>query len=338
MASLKTSFSSFVCTLVLSFSALSASGQQIISGPEPQTGVVTGTVTDADGAIIPGATVTLDGPDPGEHRVVVANESGFFELKAMHPAVAYRVTVNAKGFSDWTSPELNLTPGQQLDLPSVKLVVGTVETSVSAVFSEQVAMEQVKAEEKQRVFGIIPNFYVVYDHNFVPLPTKLKYQLAFRASTDIVSIAGAAILAGAEQAANTPDYVQGAKGYGQRFGAVYADAFTNIMIGGAVLPSLLHQDPRYFYQGEGTKKSRAMHALSSPFICKGDNGKPQINFSSIGGDLSSGAISNLYYPRSNRGASLVFGNALISTGGRALNALAQEFVLRHFTSRPKKED
>ena len=39
------------------------------------------------------------------------------------------------------------------------------------------------------------------------------------------------------------------------------------MIGGAILPSLLHQDPRYFYQGSGTKKSRALHALrtySSP--------------------------------------------------------------------------
>lgn len=327
----------YLCALLLCFSVVSVFGQQMISSPEPQTAVVTGTVTDADGAIIPGATVTLEGPGSGEHRVVAANESGFFELKEIHPAVSYRVTVNAKGFSDWTSPALVLTPGQQLDLPGIKLVVGIVETSVTAVFAEQVAMEQVKAEEKQRVFGIIPNFYVVYDHNFVPLTTKLKYQLALRASTDVVSIAGAAILAGAEQAADRPNYVQGAKGYGQRFGAVYTDAFTNIMIGGAILPSLLHQDPRYFYQGEGTKKSRAMHALSSPFICKGDNGKPQINFSSIGGDLSSGAISNLYYPQSNRGASLVFSNALISTGGRVINALAQEFILPRFTTRGKKE-
>jgi len=328
----------YLCAFLLCFPVVSVFGQQMISSPEPQTAVVTGTVTDADGAIIPGATVTLEGPNSSEHRVVAANESGFFELKEIHPAISYHVAVNAKGFSDWTSPALVLTPGQQLDLLGIKLTVSIVETSVTAVFSEQVAMEQVKAEEKQRVFGVIPNFYVVYDHNFVPLTTKLKFQLALRASTDVVSIAGVAFLAGADQAADRPDYVQGAKGYGQRFGAVYTDAFSNIMIGGAILPSLLHQDPRYFYQGEGTKKSRAIHAIASPFICKGDDGKYQINFSSIGGDLSSGAISNLYYPQSNRGASLVFSNALISTGGRVINALAQEFILPRFTTRGKKEN
>ena len=338
MSSSKTRLHRYLCALLLCFCVVSASGQQMISSPEPQTAVVTGTVTDADGASIPGATVTLEGPDSSEHRVVEANETGFFELKEIRPAISYHVTVNAKGFSDWTSPALVLTPGQQMDLPGVKLTVSIVETSVTAVFAEQVALEQVKAEEKQRVFGVIPNFYVVYDHNFVPLTTKLKFQLAFRASTDVVSFGGAAFLAGVEQAADRPNYVQGAKGYGQRLGAVYTDAFSNIMIGGAILPALLHQDPRYFYQGEGTKKSRAMHAISSPFICKGDNGKPQINFSSIGGDLSSGAISNLYYPQSNRGASLVFSNALISTGGRVINALAQEFILPRFTSRGKKEN
>jgi hypothetical protein len=76
------------------------------------------------------------------------------------------------------------------------------------------------------------------------------------------------------------------------------------MIGGAILPSLLHQDPRYFYQGTGTKKSRALHALSNSFVCKGDNGRRQPNYSSIGGDLASAAISNAYYPASNRGVGL----------------------------------
>ena len=75
-----------------------------------------------------------------------------------------------------------------------------------------------------------------------------------------------------------------------------------------------------------------LHALSSPFICKGDNGKWQFNYSSIGGDLASGAISNLYYPESNRGANLVVNTALTAAGGRMLNALAQEFLLKKFTS------
>ena len=141
---------------------------------------------------------------------------------------------------------------------------------------------------------------------------------------------GIAILAGSNQASNRLDYVQGAKGYGQRLGAGYTDAFTDIVIGGAILPSLFHQDPRY-YQGRGTKKSRALHALSSPFICKGDNGHWQPNYSSVGGDLASGAISNLYYPATNRGAELLFENALITSSGRMVSSMIQEFVLRKFT-------
>jgi hypothetical protein len=214
-----------------------------------------------------------------------------------------------------------------LELTDIKLVVGEVETSVNAVDPEQLAIQQVKNEEKQRIFGVIPNFYTSYDETFVPLSAKLKFQLAFKASTDAVSISAAAFLAGINQAADTPNDVQGAKGYGQRFGAAYATGVSDILIGGAVLPSLLHQDPRYFYQGTGTKKSRALHAISSPFIAKGDNSSWQLNYSSDGGDLASGALSNLYYPSSNRGASSVFTNALITTGGRMANALAQESAL-----------
>src|SRR4029077_4109743 len=115
------------------------------------------------------------------------------------------------------------------------------------------------------------------------------------------------------------------------FGAAAADGFSDIMLGGAILPSLLHQDPRYYYQGTGTNKSRTLHALSSPFICRGDNGNLQANYSSLGGDLASAALSNLYYPASNRGAGLVFENVLLSTSERMLSSLVQEFILHKFT-------
>jgi hypothetical protein len=109
------------------------------------------------------------------------------------------------------------------------------------------------------------------------------------------------------------------------------------MIGGAILPSLLHQDPRYFYQGTGTNKSRALHAITSPFVCRGDNGTPQPNYSTIGGDLASAALSNAYYPASNRGLGLFFGNFLIGTGQRAAANLAQEFILRRLTPKAKHQ-
>ena len=195
----------------------------------------------------------------------------------------------------------------------------------------QVATEQVKVAETQRVFGIIPNFYVVYDKNAAPLTPELKFKLALRVSYDPVTFAGVAVLAAADQAGDRPNYGQGAQGYAKRFGATALDGFTNIMIGGAILPSLLHQDPRYFYQGTGTVKSRAFHALSYPFACMGDNGKRQPNYSSLGGDLAASALTNLYYPSSDRGVGVTFENFAISTGSRMAATLFQEFLLRKLT-------
>jgi Carboxypeptidase regulatory-like domain len=276
-----------------------APGQQT-DAPQPQRGSIRGTVTDVDDAAIPGATLTLDGPAGSEHRTLQSDETGTFEVKDLAPALAYKITVGAKGFSDWTSPAIVLTPGQTLEIDDIKLKISVVETTVAAVTVEQLATQQVKAEEKQRVLGIVPNYFVVYDKNAVPMTPKLKYELAFRAATDVVSIAGDVFLAGVNQAADTPNYQQGAEGFGQRFGAAYADSFTNVMIGGAVLPSLLHQDPRYFYQGKGSGKSRAIHAMSYAIICKGDNGRSQFNYSGIGGNLIAGALTNLYSAKQSR--------------------------------------
>ena len=131
-------------------------------------------------------------------------------------------------------------------------------------------------------------------------------------------------------------YRQGAKGYGKRLGATFAGGYTNILVGDAILPSLLHQDTRYFYQGTGTTKSRLVHALASPFVIRGDDGHREINWSALGGDLASGAIANAYYPEKDRGAKLVLSSALIGVGGRAANAVVQEFVLHKFTSKHRK--
>jgi hypothetical protein len=138
------------------------------------------------------------------------------------------------------------------------------------------------------------------------------------------------VLSGAQQAADTPNYGQGVKGFSKRYSANGANAITDIMIGSAILPSLLHQDPRYFYQGTGTNKSRLLHVLSYPFVCKGDNGQWQPNYSSMGGVLASSALSNAYYPKSNRGVGLVFGNVAITTAGRMAMGVLDEFVLRKF--------
>lgn len=298
---------------------------------------VNGTVTDTNGDLIPGATVVLDGTAPADHRTAAANDSAFFQFDGLTPGVPYHLTISANGFENWVSEPITLASGQFFDVTGIKLKLEASVTSVTVTAStEQIAAQQVRLAEQQRVLGFIPNFYVVYDSkNAVPLTTKLKFQMAYRVSVDPVSILGAATLAGINQAADKPDYQQGALGYAQRFGAAYADGVTDILFGGAILPSLLHQDPRYFYQGTGTVKSRMLHAMANPFICRGDNGKSQPNYSSIGGDLISSAISNAYYPPSNRGAGLVFENLALSTAERALSSLVQEFVLRKLTPSAK---
>ncbi len=352
-ASITTRVTESLCALILCVSvATSAIAQQIvaagpqpgsvsgseIAAPDPQPGSIMGTVTDTNNDIVPGATVVLESPTPGEYRTAVAKDDGSFYFNALKPGIPYRITISANGFVHWTSPTIILNPGQFVFLKdsSIEIAGGTSSVTVYSS-SAQIAVQQVKFEEQQRVLGFVPNFYVSYDPNAAPMPARLKFKLALRADTDPVTFLGVAFVAGLDQGGATPNYGGGAEGYGQRMGALYANGFADIMIGGAILPSLLHQDPRYFYQGTGTTRSRILHALSAPFICKGDNGRWQPNYSSVGGDLASGAISNAYYPESNRGAGLVFQNAAIITGGRMANGLVQEFLLRRLTPSARKQ-
>ena len=297
------------------------------------TATIAGTVLDVNGDLVPGATLVLNGAASGDQREVTADDNAAFKFDSVNSGIPYEVTVQVKGFSTWTSPAIVLEPSQYMILDGIHLKMEGESTSITVHGStEEIAVEQVHLEEQQRVLGIIPNFYVVYDGaNAVPLTAKLKFKLALRVARDPITILGVGFMSGIDQAANRPDYVQGAKGFGQRFGANAAGGFSDILLGGAVLPSLLHQDPRYFYQGTGGTGSRLRHAMASPFICRGDNGHRQINFSSIGGDIGATALSRTYYPSSNRGSgdlSLAFG---ISEAERVFAAIAQEFILPRLT-------
>ena len=305
-----------------------------------QTCTISGTITDEQDELVPGATVVLEGALPADRRQTAANDEGWFELSGLKPGIAYHVTIKAKGFVSWESPALVLSPGQYEIVPDIKLVIEGEQTSVKVYASPaELATQQVEIEEQQRIFGIVPNFYVVYDSaNAAPLTAKLKFKLAMKVSIDPITMAGVLFMAGINQGAETPDYRLGAVGYGERVGAVAADGFSDIFIGGAVLPSLLHQDPRYYYQGTGTKRSRFVHAISYPFICKGDNGRLQPNYSTIGGDVASAALENLYFPRSDRTGSMVAQEVLISTIERMASSLTQEFVLQKFTSRSRAKN
>ena len=321
-----------VTVMAFALSALAAA--QTAQTSDTQAGQIVGTVTDLNGDVVPGATVVLAGPETADRRSVETPENGFFQFDNVTPGIPYRIDITAQGFAE-SSSAVTIAPGEFKILGEVQLALAMQQTTVRVSGNPvEIATEQVKFEETQRVLGIIPNFYVSYEgDNAAPLTTGMKFRLALKVSHDPIAGAGIGIMAAIHQAADTPDYRQGLKGYSERFSSDATDSFTDIMIGGAVLPSLLHQDPRYFYQGTGSKRSRLRHAMLAPFICKGDNGRWQPNYSTVGGDLASSALSNLYYPQSDRGTGLVLSGFAISTAERMLSTVAQEFVLSRFTRR-----
>ena len=302
--------------------------------PELKSGIIVGTAVDINGDPVPNATVELKSLDSNDPHTVITGESGSFEFRGVPPGVPYEITIAAQDFVDWRSPSMTLEPGQFKIVTGIQLEIRPQVTRIDVTYDPvQVATEQLNAEEHQRVFGFIPNFYVSYEKNPAPLTAKMKFQLALTVSTDPVTAAGVFGMSAIRQAADSPNYGQGWGAYGKRFGATAADGFSDIMIGGAILPSLLHQDPRYFYQGTGTTGSRIRHAMFSPFVTRSDSGKSMPNYSSLGGNLASAGLSNLYFPRANRGVGLVFGNFAIGTAERIGASLAQEFIIGRFTKR-----
>ena len=310
-------------------------GAQSTEAANKNTGSVLGRVVDTADDPVPNATVVLQGPS-SDRLTELTKDDGSFAFNDVRSGTAYQITVTAEGFQEWNS-SIAVEPGQDTNLNNIKLRVVAVERSVTVRYSaKEVAVQQLKAEEQQRVLGFIPNIYVVYDPHPEPLTTGMKFHLAYKNLTHPTFFVFEALWAGALQAANSPDYQQGAKGYGERFGANLAGGTTQILVGNALLPSILHQDPRYFYQGTGTRRSRARHAILSSFICNGDNGKLQPNYSQWGGTLAAAALANAYYPASNRGAGLVFRNFGTNMGLNVVLNLAQEFVLNKLTSKGKR--
>ncbi len=312
-----------------------ASGQQF-SAPAPQAATVVGTVIDVNGGVVPDATVILNNSNLGDRLASASDGNGFFQFTKVPPGAGWSVSIRVPEFADWTSKAFALTPGQYFLLAGIEMHLATVEVSVTALTPEQIATTEVRAEEHQRILGVIPNFYVVYDRSPAPLTSKLKFQLALRALTDPVTVAGFVLNATIYQAAGYPGYRGGIKGYGQRLGATFAGGYGNVIVGDALLPAILHQDPRFYYRGTGTAMSRLLYALSNPILTYGDNGRRQINFSGIGGDLASGALADAYYPSSERGGYLVVKSALIGAGGRIANGLLQEFVLKRPAFRKRR--
>lgn len=300
------------------------------------TGSVHGVVVNGDGAVYEGAHIALAQPaattDLSPPRTTTSDSNGRFDFDSV-PAGDFKLTVSSSGFASRVVAG-TLQAGQSFEAKPIVLSMKVATTDVEVTTTPAaIAEEELKQEETQRVLGVFPNFYVTYVPNAPPLTSKQKYGLAWRSSIDPVTLLAVGVFAGAEQATNTfSGYGQGAQGYAKRYGAGFADSFISTMIGGAILPAWWKQDPRYFYKGTGTTRSRFLYAVANSVMCKGDNGHWQVNYSGIVGGLAAGGISNLYYPAADRdGAELTFENALIGTGLSAVGNLFQEFVVKKIT-------
>lgn len=305
-------------------------------GRAQANGAIQGKVTDASGAAIAGAVVTITGAN-GNRYTSVTDQNGAFQISSL-PLANYNVKVSANGLSDWTAANVpaSVNPASH-PLVAVLQVPPKVTTVTVGVSPEQVATAQVNQQLKQRALGVFPNYFVAYEPHPAPLTPKLKARLAFRTLVDPGMLAGVAVTAGVEQARNSYwQYGQGAQGYAKRFGAAYAIATGAVVITTVGADSVFHQDPRYFYCGQGTWVQRARYAVESAFRTTGDNGKWQPPYSTIAGTIASAELSQAYLPGSRTQYTLLGRSIMFRFAGLVGLNLAQEFVLRNLTTHARR--
>jgi hypothetical protein len=248
-----------------------------------------------------------------------------------------KITITASGFTDWTASDLTAAASENTPI-SVELRVAPASEQVTVTPPpRELAVEQLKTEEKQRLAGILPHYFVTYEQNPAPLTAKQKFQLGWKTFFDPVPLLFGAAGAGIQQARNSyPEFGQGAEGYAKRLGANYADRLGGIMARRVLMQSVLRQDPRYFYRGHGSFGSRALYAIATAFVCKGDNGRWQPAYSSVLGGMASYGLSTLYRPGTSRPWLRLSHTVLLGFSGRASNHLFEEFVLRKLTTHVPK--
>jgi hypothetical protein len=297
----------------------------------PYTVHINGTVRDIQGGLVPGAHITVAPTNnPSQVYQTTAGALGAFSLKNLPPGI-YILTITSPGLQTYHLANIRLLkPGLTYQLPEVALPIARTSADVTVTFTEeQLAEAELHAELHQRVFGVLPNFYVSYQWDAAPLSPKQKLKLTFRSASDPVFFATTAITAGIEQADNVfPEYGPGPAGYWRRYGAAYGDAIIGRTLGSVVFASLFRQDPRYFVMTNGSIRARAWHAVSSTFIQRGDNKHWQPAYAHLVGNATTGLIATTYHPGSSPGQ-LVFDNTVAGLGGQAITNLVREFLLRH---------
>lgn len=302
--------------------------------PQPQTlGAIHGTVDGPSEAPLSGIRLVLDGGNLSTPRINITNRTGKFAFPNL-AAGEYTVSVSGPGFEPVNPMPVVLGAGEDFRLPisliPMPRVVSTVHVTASTA---AIARAQMKQEVQQRVLAVIPNFGTSFEWNAAPLTTGLKFSLQLRDVIDPFTIGTDFALAGVEQWHNTfPGYGTGWPGYGKRFGATLADSFDARMLGDALLPSVFHQDPRYFYHGGPNVWRRFVYALQEVPMCRGDDKRQQFCYSRILGDFAAAGIANIYHDPADRGFGITMRDGFIVLGTDAAVNLMREFLSKGLTS------
>jgi hypothetical protein len=245
--------------------------------------------------------------------------------KALLAAVlSFAPFIQAGGQTSATSPQdQQPAPNSSTQQPGTPAKTGASQTQQSSPETEK---EIEKKEQSQRILGVVPQFGMTSRLNAPPLTSGQKFHLFAKSSFDPFEYAAAGLQAGLGQATNEfPGYGQGAAGYGKRYGASIADQVSSNFFSNFFYPSLFKEDPRYFRLGEGSIKHRIFYSLEQEFVCHTDKGGRSFNWSNVLGAFTSGAISNAYYPSTDRGAGLTASRSAISLLYGATGGLVDEF-------------
>jgi hypothetical protein len=183
-------------------------------------------------------------------------------------------------------------------------------------------------ETGKRIFGVLPNYKTVEKMTvaYQPISTGEKFMIASKDSFDWPEFFVAGAMSGLNQiSGQDPEWGQGVKGYAKRYGASIADQTISNYLTEAILPSVLHHDPRYFRLGQGSQIHRIAHALSWVIIGKTDSDHNTLNVSELLGSGASAAIGLAYYPSQERDGSAVMDRFVTQVSFDAASSVLKEY-------------
>lgn len=232
-------------------------------------------------------------------------------------------------------PSGQQSPAQQSAQPSepqqpaqTTSAQGQSQPQLTTKEQQNVEHEKKTGTSKDRIFWILPNFLSIENVDNLPrLTPAQKFKAVGRGLIDPFEFVLIGVAAGLNQATNSiPQYGQGAEGYGKRYATAYADNAVENFMANAVLPSLLHQDPRYYELGHGGFLHRTAHAIGRLFVTRTDSGGTQFNYSEVMGAGIAAAISTYsYHPAGNRGIGTV-----MSVWGSQMGWDSATYMLKEF--------